>query len=149
MDLTRAGRERREYPEVSYSVIGALVTGLMGIRVETTLPLTDMLAGKPFATAIVTLPQLTSKTGWAELRNLPVQGKVITVRHEGNRSTRLTNRGKSALHWKATFPGSFETLLVDGKPRKAHIDPNHFGHTVTWIMWAVPAGSTVEVQAPK
>ena len=148
MDLTRAGRERREYPEVSYSVIGALVTGLMGIRVEPTLPLTDIVAGKPLGTAVQTLPQLTSKTGWAELRNLPVQGKVITVRHEGNRSTRLTNSGKSALSWKAAFPGSFETLLVDGKPLKAHTYPNHFGRPVTWIMWAVPAGSTVEVQAP-
>jgi hypothetical protein len=121
----------------------------MGIRVEPTLPLTDIVAGKAFETAVATLPQLTSKTGWAELRNLPVQGNVISVRHEGNRSTRLTNRGKSALKWKADFPGSFEVLLVDGKPLKAHTDPNHFGRTVTWIVLRVPAGSTVEVQAPK
>jgi hypothetical protein len=149
MDLTRAGRERREYPEVSYSVIGALVTGLMGIRVEPTFPLTDIVAGKRFETAVETLPQLTSKTGWAELSNLPVQGNVISVRHEGNRSTRLTNHGKSALNWKAAFTGSFETLLVDGKPLKAHADPKHFGRTVTWIALTVPPGSTVEVKAPR
>ena len=148
-DLTRAGRERREYPEVSYSVIGALVTGLMGIRVEPTLPLTDIVAGKPFETAVETLPQLTSKTGWAELSNLPVQGNVISVRHEGNRSTSLTNHGKSALNWKAAFSGSFEILLVDGKPLKAHTDPNQFGRSVTWILLTVPAGSTVEAKAPR
>ena len=34
MDLTRPGRERQEYPEVSYSVVGAIVNGLMGVNVE-------------------------------------------------------------------------------------------------------------------
>jgi hypothetical protein len=34
MDLTRDGRYRQEYPEVSYSVVGAIVSGLMGISIE-------------------------------------------------------------------------------------------------------------------
>jgi hypothetical protein len=29
MDLPREGRDRREYPEVSYSIVGAIVTGRM------------------------------------------------------------------------------------------------------------------------
>jgi hypothetical protein len=148
MDLTREGRERREYPEVSYSVIGALVTGLMGIRVEPTSPLTDIVAGKPFATVIETLPQLTAKTSWAELRNLPVQGSVISVRHEGNRSTSLTNNGKNTLKWKAAFTGSFAELLVDGKPLKAHTESNRSGSVVTWIELAVPARNTIQVKVP-
>jgi hypothetical protein len=40
-------------------------------------------------------------------------------------------------------------LLVDGKPLKAHVDPNHFGRSVTWILLTVPAGSTVEAKAPR
>jgi len=148
MDLTREGRERREYPEVSYSVIGALVTGLMGIRVEPTLPLADIVAGKPFETTVETLPQLTATTGWAELRNLPIQGSVICVRHEGNRSTTLTNHGKSALNWKAAFRGSFTVLLVDGRPIKAHVDQKHLGQAVTWVALTVSPGSTVQVKAP-
>jgi hypothetical protein len=146
MDLTREDRERREYPEVSYSVIGAMVTGLMGIRVEPTLPLSDIVAGKRFNTVVSTLPQLTAKTSWAELRNLPVHGSVISVRHEGNRSTSLTNNGKSALSWKAAFPGSFPILLVDGSPRKAHHESRHADRTVTWIESAVPPGSTIQVK---
>jgi hypothetical protein len=70
----------------------------------------------------------------AELSNLPVEGNVISVRHEGNRSTSLTNHGMSALNCKAAFTGSFEILLVDGKPSKAHADPKHFGGSVTWIV---------------
>ena len=146
MDLSRAGRERREYPEVSYSVIGALVTGLMGVRVEPTLPVADIVAGKHFETVIETLPQLTAKTGWAELRNLPVQGHVISVRHDGNRNTTLTNHGPSPLRWRAAFAGSYEVLLADGRPLKAHIDSNHFGRTATWVELTVPPGGAVQVK---
>jgi hypothetical protein len=71
------------------------------------------------------------------------------VRHEGNLSTSLTNNGKSALNWKVAFTGSFEILLIDGKPLKAHTDPKHFGRTVTWIVLTVPPGSTVEAKVPR
>jgi hypothetical protein len=149
MDLTHAGRERREYPEVSYSVIGAMVTGLMGIRVEPTLPVAEIVSGKHFETVIQTLPQLTAATGWAEIRNLPVQGYVINVRHNGNGSTTLTNKGNSPLEWRAAFPGSHEGLVSDGKPLKAHIDLHHFGNAITWAELTVPAGSSVEVEVSK
>jgi len=148
MDLTHEGRERREYPEVSYSVIGALVTGLMGIRIEPIFPFKDIVAGKRFATAVETLPQLTAKTSWVELRNLPVQGYVVSVRHDGNRSTTLTNHGKSPLKWRAAFAGSSETLLVDGKPLKLHAESNHFSRTVMRVELTVPTGSTVQVKVP-
>jgi hypothetical protein len=146
MDLTRAGRERREYPEVSYSVIGAMVTGLMGIRVEPTLPPSETVSGKEFDTVIETLPQLTAKTSWAEMRDLPVQDHVISVRHEGNRSTILTNTGNSPLQWRAAFPGSYEVLVSDGKPLKAHTGSHHIGHAITWAELTVPGGSTIEVK---
>jgi hypothetical protein len=148
MDLTRDGRERREYPEVSYSVIGAMVTGLMGIRVEPASPLPEIAAGKPFKTVVDTLPQLTEKTGWAELRNLPVQDSSIDVRHEGNRSTTFTNRGKRALTWKAAFPGSFQTFIVNGRQIKAHTDAEHFGRTVSWVALNVLPGATMQVNIP-
>jgi len=33
MDVARPNRDRQEYPKVSYSLIGAIVTGTMGITV--------------------------------------------------------------------------------------------------------------------
>lgn len=146
MDLTRDGRERREYPEVSYSVIGAMVTGLIGLRVEPASPLSAIVEGKPFATVVTTLPQLTEKTRWAELRNLPVQDRIIHLRHEGNRSTALTNAGKSALLWKAAFPGSFRELLVDGRPVKANAESKPLDRQVTWVIRQVPPGSTLQIK---
>jgi hypothetical protein len=148
IDLTRQGRERREYPEVSYSVVGAVVTGLMGVRVKPALPLANIVAGKPFEPVTVTLSQLTEKSGWAEICNLSVQNTSICVRHEGNRSTRLINRGKSALRWHPAFEVSSRVLLVDGKPHQAHIEPRSSGHAVTWVELTVEAGSSAHVTAP-
>lgn len=148
MDLTRNGRERREYPEVSYSVIGALVTGLMGIRVEPTLPLTEIVGGNYFESVVETLPQLTAKTNWAELCNLPVEGNILCVRHAGNRSTSLSNHGKKALKWRAAFIGSFPKLLVNGKPFKANATPEYLSRVKTWIDVAVPSGSTLQIKVP-
>lgn len=146
IDLTREGRERREYPEVSYSVIGAVTTGLMGVRVEPALPLAEIVAGRRFATVVTTLPQLTQATDWAELRNIPLEGSSISVRHTGDRSTELTSNGAKALAWRAAFRGSFAALLVDGKPRKAMVRAEDQGFTASSVEVMVPAGGTVGVK---
>jgi hypothetical protein len=146
MDLTRDDRERREYPEVSYSVIGALVTGLMGIRVEPALSTEDIVASKNFKTVIATLPQLTTATEWVELRHLPLQGNIISVRHEGNRNTTITNYGKAAITWRASFTGQFEMLHVNGKQVKVHTLSNYFGRVISSTTLMVPPGQTVQAK---
>jgi hypothetical protein len=147
MDLTRAGRERREYPEVSYSVIGALVNGMMGINMKPAAPIEDVVDGSHFETVIETLPQLTAKTSWVEIRNLPVLDDLITVKEE-SRSTVLTNRGKSGLVWQAAFAGSFPSLTVNGKPQAAQSEIRYLGHPVTWVRLRVAAGASAEVVLP-
>jgi len=146
MDLTREGRERREYPEVSYSVIGALITGPMGIRVEPTLPIKDIVIAQPFRTVVETLPQLTAATDWVELRNLPLQDSVISVRHQGNRETILTNHGKTAMNWTASFAGQFEILLINGKPVKSPTSSKYFGHVITSTTLRVMPGQSVQAR---
>jgi hypothetical protein len=148
IDLTREGRERREYPEVSYSVIGAMTMGMMGIRVEPTLPLAEIAAGKPFETAVTTMPQLTGKATWARLNNVPVQGNAISVHHAGNGCTTLTNAGTKAIMWRATFAGSFATLLKDGRPLEAQSKLKGREGAVSWVEVAVSAGSTVQIKVP-
>jgi hypothetical protein len=149
MDLARAGRERQEYPEVSYSVVGAIVNGLMGINVESAASIEEIVHGVRFETVVRTLPQLTGETSWAELRNLPVNNGLISVRHDGDRRTVLSNQGNTALVWKAVFPGSFTTLIVNGKPMNAHSGPSYFGRGVTWVKVQVEAGTSAHVEVPK
>lgn len=149
LDLTGEGRERREYPEVSYSVMGAMTMGLMGVRVEPTQPPAKITAGRHLAVVVETMPRLTAATGWAELRNLPVQGSVIHVRHEGERSTKLTNKGTKSLVWRATFPGSFAALMAGGRRLKAQVrseSPEDQGRVSTAAEVTVAAGESVEVK---
>ena len=148
LDLSRDGRTRREYPEVSYSVIGAIVNGLMGVNVEPAFSIQDMAAGRRFETVVKTLPQLSAPTGWAELRNLPIADGSIDIRHEGNRATVFTNHGDKALEWQASFPGAFTKLLVNGKPQPAHSRRFFSGRVITWTRVRVRAGGHAQVKVP-
>lgn len=129
LDLTRADKQRREYPEVSYSVIGAIVTGMMGVRAEAD-------------GTVWTRPSLVAQTQWAEIANLPVRSNVITVRHEGKVSTTLTNQSGPALTWAAAFPGSYATLRVDGKTVPAE---KANGQPYTFVHVTVAPGAAVRV----
>ena len=100
LDLTREGKNRREYPEVSYAVIGAIATGMMGLDPEP---------------AVRTLPRLTAATKWVELDHVPVRANEVNIRHDGVTQTTVTNHSGPSILWRACFPGSHRALLVDGK----------------------------------
>jgi hypothetical protein len=133
LDLSREGRARREYPEVSYSVVGAIVTGLMGIE--------------PDADSVRTLPGL-GVIAWAELRNLPVRNNEIAVRQEGGWRTILTNQKGPAVTWRAGFAGSFGTLVVNGKRVRAEIERSPAGQESSWVRVGVGPGNTASVEVP-
>jgi len=162
MDLTRKGRDRQEYPEVSFSVVGAVVTGLMGIRIETPSPEQSAASTRTaliqamapplewnYVEAVVeTLPSLTNDTAWAEIRNVPVRANRVSIKHEGNRKTVFTNQSGPALIWRAAFLGSHETLVVDGQPMKASAGKESLGRVDSWIQVPVGSGDSVTVEAP-
>jgi hypothetical protein len=130
-------------------VIGAIVNGLMGINVEPDASIEDVAKGKPFETVVKTLPQLPTKTTWAELRNLPIGNGSITVRHYGERRTSLLSNEDVDLNWEAAFLGSFATLVVNGKSVSANTEFRHLGHAVTWVRIKVMPGKSAWVEIPK
>jgi hypothetical protein len=136
LDLTAPGKCRQEYPEVSYSVIGAITSGTMGVNI---IPTREK--------KVETLPALTRQTDWAEIRNLPIGRNSVTVRHNGLHETVFTNREGPALVWQASFPGTYTQLLVNGQPTKAH-NERRFLSPVTWVQAPVGAGDTVRVGTP-
>lgn len=146
MDLTRDDKPRREYPEVSYSVVGAIVTGTMGITIDADSPLLAESEGMYVDRVITTLPGLTKETPWAELRHLPVHANEIAVRHDGLQRSTFTNLHGPALVWQAAFPGRFEMLLVDGQPQKATIHEGPLGRVSSSVRVIVGAGNTKRVQ---
>jgi len=148
VDLTRAGRSRQEYPEVSYSVIGAMVTGLLGINLEAPPPLEAWTNGGYTEIVVTTYPGLTTRTNWAEMRNVPIRSNMVAVRQEGAHKTRLTNESGPSLIWKPMFAGTYDTLMVNGKPIQATSDKLTLDRAVSWVRLPVGAGDSVTVETP-
>jgi hypothetical protein len=128
--------KRREYPEVSYTVIGNLCSGLMGIR-----PL-------PQANAIATLPQLTGETGSAELHHAPVGLNAISLRHASLAGSTLTNEAGPEIAWRAAFPVKSSVLLVDGKKTPAQNKTRTGGGDESYCEVRVKPGETCAVSVP-
>lgn len=172
MDLTRKGRFRQEYPEVSFSVVGAIVTGLMGISVEAPSPdqsaaqwnflqaaamtRSALLLGTAppvqwnyVEVVVKTLPSLTNETAWAEIRHLPVRANKLSVKHDGNQKTTFTNESGPALIWQPALSGTYANLIVDGQPIKSSLEKEPFGRMDSWVEVTVGAGDTVTVESPK
>ncbi len=88
-------------------MIGAIVTGTMGVRPDASRQMVE------------TLPHLTAATAWAELQNVTVFTNQITVKHFGNAESDLSNQSGPPILWKAGLPVNSQSLLVDGKSTPA------------------------------
>jgi hypothetical protein len=119
LDLTGEGKNRREYPEVSYAVIGAIVTGLMGIELALAEPQKALQEALYVEGTVSTLSCLTPKIKWAELKHVAIRANEISVRHDGLSKTTLTNTAGPALIWNACFAGAHQKLLASGKAAEA------------------------------
>lgn len=102
LELCDEHTERRNYPEVSFAVVGAMTQGLMGIE-------PDGRAGR-----VATLARLPEATAWARLEQVPVLNTVIGVKHQGLKTTEFQNTGTQAIVWQACFAGRHATLQVEG-----------------------------------
>jgi hypothetical protein len=134
LELSDPRTARREYPEVCFGLIGALINGLMGIQ--------------PHAPggSVETLSRLTGRTPWIEISDLPVHKNSIRVRHIGREETRLTNLSGPPLIWIAQFYGKGMSLLVNGRkaPSSCSFDPA--GLPVISTRVRVEPGKTATVQ---
>ncbi len=99
-----------QYPEISYTAVGFVASGLMGIEPDA-----------PHH-RIATLGRLTGEVDWVQLDHIPLGNHDVLVRHENaNRKTTVRNNsGTEKLIWEARFPGSHSILLVDGVAQKAN-----------------------------
>ena len=134
-DLSRPEKPRREYPEVSYAVIAALVGGTMGVA--------PSRSGEPFD--VQTLAQLPSAGDDASLQSLPFRNNLLDIKHTGSLSSSLSNRSGPGLRWQAVFQGTVHELKVDGKPVLANHDTLPGGMAVSRVTVTVPPGATVIV----
>ena len=135
--LADPAKERREYPEVPFAVVGAIAAGLMGVE--------------PAAQSrrIQTRSGLTDATPWAGLRNIPVFDGAVDVRHEGRCKTTLTVRSGGSFFWRAVFDGRWDELEVDGvRTRASSSNLDEAGRPVSWVDIEMSAGQRTTVSVP-
>ncbi|NQT58527.1 MAG: hypothetical protein HQ557_06050 [Bacteroidetes bacterium] len=123
--------KRREYPEVSFSVIGSIASGMFGVSPD---------AG---SREIATLPQLPEDTERAELHNIPVFDQSISVIHIGNRESLITNHSDSVLTWRACFKGLHAKAEIDGTTQALTYDTTAHPFEVSMVRITVQPGQTV------
>ncbi len=136
-DITNPQKVRREYPEVSFSVVDAIASGVMG------------LAPGP-ATApydISTLPRLLHESDKATLSAISIKHNEISVSHSGLHVTRLKNVSGPSLRWRAEFVGRVSSLKVGVRNAPIKHSVTSKGIPITWVDVTVQSGQEAEVRA--
>ncbi len=123
---------RREYPEVSFSAVGATAAGLMGIDPDA---------------ASSTVATLSGLSGDLECRllHVPVCGAEIAVAHRGESASALTHESGAPLIWRACFRGEG---TVEGHCTRVRTDPLTGGR-VSFAEIPVGPGEEVECRFVK
>lgn len=127
---------RCSYPEVSYGMIEGIVSGTMGIVPS---------ASKK---RITTLPKIDGDN-YLQLNNIPMLGGYVSVRHDGNTASKLTNNTSGELTWEAAYMGNVQSFTVDGQAREVKTRTDIMGNTVSYVEVKLPAGGEAQVQVNK
>jgi hypothetical protein len=133
-DLSSPYKNRREYPEVSYAVIAALVGGVMGLE--------PSHSGEPFDVRTLSLLPATDR---ATLSGVAIGGNHLEITHVGRSQTRLKNNAGPPLRWRAAFIAGGSHLRVNGQLIIARRTKLASGETIGWTDVIVPSAASVVV----
>ncbi|WP_339320447.1 hypothetical protein [Paenibacillus sp. FSL R10-2734] len=126
--------KRREYPEVSYSIIGAILTGTMGLSADA------------HRQSLVTMSRLTDSIDWIEAKDIPVMNGQIDIAHTNGRESSLTNRTGRTIQWEARFSGFHQKLYVNGTDMLASIGSDGNGEFVSTAVIELNPGDRATVK---
>jgi hypothetical protein len=145
LDLSHA---RLEYPEVSFTRIGDIITTAMGVNLNYSPPTLSVTDGGWVEFTVETISGLGTQIEWAEVGNLPIRDLDIRVRHDRARRTTMTNQAGPAFIWRPMFEGRHQTLVVNGRQEKAQTETDHRGRPISSVRVAMGAGGTIAVEVP-
>jgi hypothetical protein len=134
-DMTRPHKPRREYPEVSYAAVAAIVSGAMGIE--------PSKAGDNFDLRTLGLP--LESTDDLAVTSLEIRNHILDVRHTGRKTSSMANRQGSTLRWKAEFAGNCGRMHVNGRAVRGVHDSLPGGMPLCSTIVTIPAGGSATV----
>ena len=124
--------------------MGALVTGMMGVHVQSTDTSTiDLATNSHFA--VTTLARLSNRTPWAQMTGVRVRGNLLDIRHSGAFSTTIRNSSGPAITWRPTFHEQMSTLNVNGHPVATTILHGSADGPLSYVDVLLHSGATVTV----
>lgn len=122
------------YPEVSYLIVNNTISGMMGIR-------PDAPQNKFY-----TLPKLSYEVPWIQVDHLPIGTSDLTIRHDGNSKTTVTNNSGVPMTWEAQFGGEFNTITVNGSIVSVSTK-TEWGKLVSYTSTIISPGETKIIEA--
>lgn len=128
-----SGMSRCDYPEVSYGMIEGVVSGTMGI-----VPSASQKR-------ITTLPKIDGNN-YLQLNNIPMLGGYVSVRHDNNTGSKLTNKTSAELTWEAAYMGNVKEITINAEKQTVKTRTDIMGNTVSYIEVKVPVGAEVQTQ---
>jgi len=135
LQLTDPATPRREYPEVSFAVLEAIVRGLMGVEPD---------AAKKSITTLY-----RGKSGSrGTLNNLQVLHTTIAVSHTPLQTV-LRHTGKSTFQWKAAFAGNYNTIRINNIAMPARHEVDNNGNMISYVAVMVKGSKTLDAKAGK
>jgi len=134
--LTDSTTYRREYPENPFSVVGAFITGLMGLTADAPGNLISTFSG------------LDDPDAWAMVSDLPLIGKRIDLLHQGRHTSVLQNHSADTIFWVPHLEGILNTWYINGVSSEFYGQVNDF-YGIAVSSWYLPVSphSTATVSA--
>ncbi|MCX4553615.1 hypothetical protein OG204_32925 [Streptomyces sp. NBC_01387] len=123
-----------DYPEVSYTLLGQTVEGLMGVEPDAP------------SKSLSTRSRMPSGMNWLQIKDIKVGGNTFTLRHDrASRSTLTNDTGSDSYTWEAQFPGKHPVIKIDGKKRAAHTKRVN-GKTYSYVRVSVAPNQSVSAE---
>ena len=122
-----------DYPEISFTFVSHTIEGMMGVEPD---------AGADF---IATVPRLPEEVPDVTADHIDVGNSELSLTHNGNNSSALTNVSGDGLTWEARFYGEHPYIKVNDKYEKAQQKEIN-GEVVSYVTTEVESGETVNAQ---
>lgn len=124
----------REYPEISFAMIGDIVQHMMGFSPNAP------------AHSFATVSRLPKAVNTLCISNIPLGEHRVSVTHEGaSKTTAVHMSGCEPLIWESQFYGNHAAILVNGQ-EEACRRKNLNGVRVSFVTIELPVGGDVTAQ---
>jgi hypothetical protein len=143
--LANPSTQRREYPEVSYGLIEAVVQGLMGVDADASTRTVGTLYRSAEPTESSQSARSSQSVRSSQLTDLPVLNTTVTLTHFSNSRSVLINTGQHSFRWKARFAGYFAKAFVNDNWRKLKWETDQQGHVISYMEINVAPSEEVNI----